>query len=157
MIAVSHDRYFLDRIANKILAFEGDGIVSLHYGNMSDYLAVQAARMSSAEVTDSGNAADVQLKTVNTRSRRRDTLRFTYQEQREYERIEDDIAAAEQEARRIEAEMERFSHDHVRLAELFEEQRANEQRLAFLMERWAYLTDLAERIEAQKAADKPAD
>ncbi|WP_067618636.1 ABC-F family ATP-binding cassette domain-containing protein [Alicyclobacillus acidiphilus] len=157
VIAVSHDRYFLDRIANKILAFEGDGIVSLHYGNMSDYLAVQAARMSSAEVTDSGNAADVQLKTVNTRSRRRDTLRFTYQEQREYERIEDDIAAAEQEARRIEAEMERFSHDHVRLAELFEEQRANEQRLAFLMERWAYLTDLAERIEAQKAADKPAD
>lgn len=150
VVAVSHDRYFLDRMSNKILAFEGNGRVELHYGNMSDYLTNRVHFAVTNALVGGEAPDDVEAKTPEPYVRKRDTLRFTYQEQREYERIEDDIAAAEADGKRIAEEMERFSGDHVRLNELFEQQRQNEERQMYLMERWAYLTDLAERIEAQK-------
>lgn len=154
VVAVSHDRYFLDRIANKIFAFEGHGEIRVYHGNFSDYETFKNNHddisMAAKPEKDSQKREQDVLRSSHAR---RETLRFTYQEEREYERIELDIAAAEEEAMQIEMDMAHHASDHVRLQELFARQEANQARQAHLLERWAYLTDLAERMERQKRGD----
>ena len=139
VIAVSHDRYFLDKIATEIFAFH-DGICTRYTGNYSDY----AEKVTPAEAPARSRkaASDKKERTFNGAVK----LRFSYKEQREFETIDDDIAALEQQIADTEAEIARSSSDYVALQELTEKREALSQTLAEKMDRWVYLNDLAERI-----------
>ena len=139
VIAVSHDRYFLDKIATEIFAFH-DGICTRYTGNYSDY----AEKVTPVEspVRSKKAASDKKERTFNGAVK----LRFSYKEQREFETIDDDIAALEQQIAETETEIARSSSDYVALQELTEKREALSQTLAEKMDRWVYLNDLAERI-----------
>ena len=149
VIAVSHDRYFLDRIAQRIFAFEGDGKITIYTGNYSDYMEKKQLLEPSAALPDSRKEKPAKEKTGDTRVRR-EKLKFTYQESKEYETIEDDIAALETQIAQSEADMAANSTDFVKLNELAKAKEALEAQLMQKMERWEYLMAKAEEIEKQK-------
>ncbi|MBQ6040299.1 MAG: ABC-F family ATP-binding cassette domain-containing protein [Oscillospiraceae bacterium] len=142
VIAVSHDRYFLDKIASEIFEFR-DGQCTRYTGNYSDYAA---KRREDAEPEKQKKAAsEKKARTFNGKQK----LRFSYKEQREFETIDDDIAALEQQIADTEAQIGRSASDYVALQELSAQKETLEQQLAGKMDRWVYLNDLAERIAAQ--------
>lgn len=142
VITVSHDRYFLDRIAERIFAFEGDGLIKQYEGGYSDYLR---ARNPEEEKKPKEKADKKSWKQKDTR------LKFTYNEQREYETIDEDIEKLEEKIAATEQQMEENASQYTKLGELTEEKAKLEQQLNEKMERWVYLNDLAERIEAQNS------
>ncbi|MGN1083416.1 MAG: ABC-F family ATP-binding cassette domain-containing protein [Lachnospiraceae bacterium] len=160
VIAVSHDRYFLDKVANRIFAFEGNGKIRRYEGNYSDYRAVceregrpVAASLSSgkqqtAEASGQTDAAE-KADSRDTWKKREQKLKFSYREQKEYETIDADIAALEAEIAALEAEMAEAATDYGRLRELSAKKEEAEVRLEEKMERWVYLNELAEQIEKQ--------
>ncbi len=166
IITVSHDRYFLDNLVDRIFAFEGEGHLQQYEGGYTDYMEARASR----EVGDSGNPGNVsQSKSHNAASdknqdanpdkgsnskdwkRNRPTkLKFTYMEQKEYETIDDDIALLEAQIEEFEQEMLKNATNSAKLSEILAKKEATEQVLEEKMERWVYLNDLAERIAATK-------
>ena len=150
VIAVSHDRYFLDRIAHRIFAFEGNGKVTIYTGNYSDYIEKkQLLESSAAQAADVSKEKQTKEKAGDTRVRR-EKLKFTYQEAKEYEAIEDDIAALEAQIAQCDVDMAANSTDFVKLNELSKAKEQYEEQLMAKMERWEYLMDKAEQIEKQK-------
>ncbi|HJA70417.1 MAG TPA: ATP-binding cassette domain-containing protein [Candidatus Lachnoclostridium stercoravium] len=154
VIAVSHDRYFLDRIASRIFAFEGDGKVVQYEGGFTDYQAAferkrQEQEEAAAEKPEQkpGEAAGVSSK--GKPRLKEEKLKFTYKEQKEWETIESDIAALEEKIGALETEMEKEASNYGKLNELMKEKEEAEKLLEEKMERWMYLNDLAERIAAQ--------
>ncbi len=139
VIAVSHDRYFLDKLAQEIFEFK-DGFCTRFTGNYSDY----AEKRTPTEEPEKQRAAGEKQSRVFHGAVK---LRFSYKEQREYETIEDDIAALEQQIAKTEAEIAQSSSDYVALQKLTEQREQLSQTLAEKMDRWVYLSDLAERIE----------
>jgi len=146
VFVVSHDRYFLDRTVEKIIAFEDDGQQTVHTGNYSDYAAFAATRERVKEVEEKPTAAEEQKK---PRQQERQ-LKMSFKDQRDFEHIEDWIMEAEQELEDIASQMEQHASSASMLLELTEKQQAAEQKLEQLMERWTELNELAEQIEAQK-------
>ena len=143
VLAVSHDRYFLDKMAHQIFEVGEEGQVTRYSGNYSDYLdkrqATSApAQEEKAEKKHAGKPA------------RQKKLKFTFKEQREYDTIEADIAALEARIAQREGEMLACGSDYGKLQDLTKEQEADQAALEEKMERWLYLTDLAERIAAQE-------
>lgn len=143
VLAVSHDRYFLDRICEKIFAFEGNGTVAIHTGNYSDYAQKQQTQPS-AEDTPIPKEPSPKS---STRPRHETKIKFSYHEAREYETIEDDIDALEQALARCEADMLTNSSDFARLNDLLAEKNQLEEALAAKMERWEYLSHIAEQMQ----------
>lgn len=141
VIAVSHDRYFLDKMANEILEFK-DGHCIRYNGNYSDY-AEKALSDTAPKDTAAKKKGGKKERSFTGMTK----LRFSFKEQREYETIDDDIAGLEQQIAHTEQEIARNSSDYVRLQELSDEKDRLEAELAEKMERWVYLNDLAERIE----------
>lgn len=141
VLAVSHDRFFLDKMAREIFAVGEDGEIIRYTGNFSDYL--DKRREKEREQTPKKE------KEVSAKPTRQKKLKFTFKEQREFETIEDDIAAVEATLARIEADMTASGSDYVRLQELTDQQTRLNQELEKKMERWVYLTGLAEKIAAQ--------
>ena len=139
VIAISHDRYFLDKMTSEIWELSGDGAVHRYNGNYSDY-AVQCIPAESAE-----KAAKPTEKKERTFVGKK-KLKFSYREQREFESIDEDIAALEQQIQETEAQLDACTSDYVKLQELSEKKSALETQLEEKMERWVYLNDLAERI-----------
>ena len=140
VIAVSHDRYFLDKMAEEIFEFK-DGHCTRYNGNYTDY---------AEKVLSDSPAADKQKKKSEKKERvytGKTKLRFSFKEQREYETIDDDIAVLEQDIADTEKDIADNSSDYVKLQELSGKKELLEQQLAEKMERWVYLNDLAERIE----------
>lgn len=141
VIAVSHDRYFLDKTANEIFEFR-NGICTRFNGNYSDY-AEKAKEMYADEAP--------KPKKENTKKERvfvgKKKLRFSFNEQREFETIDDDIASLEEQIAAAEKDIAANSSDYVKLQELSDKKEQLENELAEKMERWVYLNDLAERIE----------
>ncbi len=162
VITVSHDRYFLDRVARRMLTFEGDGRILLYNGSYTEYFqekgerlwgesaaqggAVSAAEMSREAASGQEKAAGRQWKEQKSQNRK---LKFTYKEQKEYETIEADIEAIEAALAALEGRMAQAATDFVKLGALTEEKEKTEKLLEEKMERYVYLTDLAERIAAQ--------
>ena len=155
VITVSHDRYFLDRVVRRIFAFEEGGQLRQYEGGYTDYRnkAIAEGRLTgSADNTQtkqevreaSGEKTDA--KSTWTHEKK---LKFTYKEQKEYETIEDDIAAMEERMEAIDEEMVKNAHDFVKLNELTKEKSALETSIEEKMERWAYLEELAAKIAAQ--------
>ena len=141
VIAVSHDRYFLDKTANEIFEFR-NGICTRFNGNYSDY-AEKAKEMYADEAP--------KPKKENHKKERvfvgKKKLRFSFKEQREFETIDDDIASLEEQIAAAEKDIAANSSDYVKLQELSDKKEQLENELAEKMERWVYLNDLAERIE----------
>ncbi|MCF2671122.1 ABC-F family ATP-binding cassette domain-containing protein [Butyricicoccus pullicaecorum] len=145
VVAVSHDRYFLDKLAHTIFEVRPGGEVRRYVGNFSDYLdkrppEERPERAAKPEKTE---------KPVKP-AQKPQKLKFSFNEQREYERIDDELAALEEQLAACAREIAAAGNDYVRLQELLAEQerltRAQEEKT----ERWVYLNDLAERIQAQK-------
>lgn len=154
VITVSHDRYFLDRVVNRIFAFEGNGIITQYEGGYTDYYE---KALASGKLLDS-MAAPVKgtdrEKKPDSRStwknNREEKIKFTYKEQREYETIDADIAELEEKIAAIDVAMGEAVSDYNKLTELSTEKEELEQQLEEKMDRWVYLNDLAERIENAK-------
>lgn len=143
VLAVSHDRYFLDRIARRIFAFEGNGVVDIYTGNYSDY----AEKKQQAEPTEAAPAP--KEKKVDTRQRTQ-KIKFTYQEAKEYDTIENDIAALETQIQQCDLDMAANSTDFAKLNELNQQKEQLNLQLSEKMERWEYLMNKAEQIAQQK-------
>ncbi|MDD6033805.1 MAG: ABC-F family ATP-binding cassette domain-containing protein [Oscillospiraceae bacterium] len=141
VIAVAHDRYFLDKVADHIFRLDGEGNVQVFLGGYSDYLL----QLEDEEVPRVSKAA----KPKAPRSEQPKKLKFTFKEQREYETIDDDIAALEEQIAGKEREIEASSSDFERLQQLLEEKETLEAALSEKEERWLYLTELAEKINNQ--------
>lgn len=142
VLAVSHDRYFLDRTCEKIFAFEGEGRVDIHTGSYSDY----AERRQSQPQTAKAQPVCKSAKEA-ARPQREAKVKFSYKEAREYETIEAEIEALEQALAHNEADMAANSSDFVRLNELMAEKNQLEEQLLTKMERWEYLSQIAEQLE----------
>lgn len=148
VIAVSHDRYFLDRIVKRIFAFEGQGKVSRYEGGYTDYQIRYERRhpQDSGAGKEAGDGKKREGGKKEGKSAPR-KLRFTYQEQKDWEVIEDQIQALEEELAQIEAGIQEAARDFAKLSRLTKEKEDKEAALESKMERWVYLNELAERIQ----------
>ena len=160
VITVSHDRYFLDRVVNRIFAFEGNGVLRQYEGGFTDYQAkkemeqenqtagaASGVKKKEAQRADLVEEAPVSLKTEKPREKK---LRFSYKEQKEWDTIEDDIAACEEQIADLEKQIEASATDYGKLNKLMEEKTRTETLLEEKMDRWMYLNELAEKIAAAK-------
>lgn len=157
VITVSHDRYFLDRVVRRIFAFEGNGAIRQYEGGFTDYQA--AVQEAEEECGGRENSPEREaLEGAPEKSSRKTwkegqakKLKFTYMEQKEWETIEDEIAALEEKAESLGPEIEKAARDYAKLSALMEEKEKTEALLEQKMERWMYLNDLAERIAEQNS------
>ena len=159
VVAVSHDRYFLDNVADRILEFDGQGHIRQYEGGYTDYLEAHEKRFGTAPDMGLTNKtkADSGEKKNNSKDWKQNRpvkLKFTFSEQKEFDTIDDDIAALEAKIEQIDADMMKFATDSGKLNDLMKEKDAAEAALEEKMDRWVYLNDLAERIEAQKQGGK---
>ena len=145
VIAVSHDRYFLDKTASEIFEFK-DGQCTRFNGNYSDY-----AEKVSAEQTMSDSKPKKKHEKRERNSTGERKARFSFREQREYDTIDSDIASLEEQIAETEKEIVKNASDYVKLQELSELKESLESKLEEKMERWVYLNELAERIEKERA------
>lgn len=143
VIVVSHDRYFLDRIAQRLFAFEKDAHLVQYVCSFSDYLDAQRAQESEKDEKEEKAAV------VPRRTKERE-LRMSYKEQKDYETIDARMEQLQGELERLDGEIEKNASDFVKLTELTQKREQTQKELDEAEERWLYLTDLAERIEAQK-------
>lgn len=154
VITVSHDRYFLDRVVNRIFAFEGNGVIRQYEGGFTDYLEKKKAEEKL--ITSSNNKKFEGTKGNNSdekkswQKNREQKLKFSYKEQREYDTIDEDIAKLEERIAQLEQEIAENANQYTKLQELMEQKEEAEQALEEKMERWVYLNDLAEKIAEQK-------
>ncbi len=152
VVTVSHDRYFLDKIATRIFSFE-NGIIRQYEGNFSDYKEARALRDEDIENTSATAAKlteEQKQASMATWKQKSTKLKFTYQEQKEYDTIDKDIAALEEKLAETEAAITEASTNYSKLNELMLQKETLEKALEEKMERWVYLNDLAEQIEAAK-------
>ncbi|MCI9593921.1 MAG: ABC-F family ATP-binding cassette domain-containing protein [Lachnospiraceae bacterium] len=153
VITVSHDRYFLDRVVQRIFALEGEGKVRQYEGGFTDYQAARLRMDAKKEKEVRASSEKTQQKEkAKTKDRQNlvQKLKFTYKEQREWEHIEDEIAGLEEALGQLEKAMENASSSYSKLQEIMAEKEKTESILEDKMERWMYLSHLAEQIAAQK-------
>ena len=144
VVAVSHDRYFLDKIATSILEVRGDGEVRRTMGGYSDWALLR-------EMDEKPAAVKEKHDTRENRTERPQKLKFSFKEQREYATIDQDIANLEARIADCDVQIGLNASDYIRLQEIMEEKSSLEVQLEEKTERWFYLSDLAERIAAQEA------
>lgn len=142
VIAVSHDRYFLDRTINRIFAFEENGLIRQYEGGYTDY-SIKKPQENITKANENTEKKDTYKKTHEKK------LKFTFKEQKEFETIESDIEALENKISEIEKEMAENSTDFVKLDNLSREKEQAEELLSEKMERWEYLEELNAKIEEQ--------
>ncbi len=147
VITVSHDRYFLDNLVDRIFAFEGNGYLQQYEGGYTDY----AEAKQHLEVTNTQKEPDKKKTNAKDdwKQNRPTKLKFSYKEQKEYQTIDDDIASLEARIEALDAEMMANATNSAKLSELAAEKEKAENMLEEKMERWVYLNDLAEKIAAQ--------
>lgn len=136
VIAVSHDRYFLDKIATKLLIFQGKGKIDEYYGKMSEYLSLR---------DDKSDKEPVKVQTTvlpdATETKKKEKTKLTYLEQKEWDTLEDEIFSLESELEEIQNEMNQAGSDYAVIGELNDRQSKVEQKLTDKMERWEYLSE----------------
>ena len=145
VIAVSHDRYFLDKLMNHVFVLAGNGEVRHYTGGYADYRADVAEQ----ERIKKQSAASVSNGEKRDGRNQREKLKFSFKEQREYEQIDQVIAELEEKIEETEQQIRSNSSDYTALQQLTQEKEELEEQLAQKMERWVYLNDLAERIAEQ--------
>ena len=179
VIAVSHDRYFLDRTMRRIFAFEGNGKIVQYEGGYSDYLLRKSveeelaanssdsdkrqvkglaggAGIGQASVAGAGTSQTDSAASKGNRQHAPKKLKFSYKEQREYETIETDIAKLEEGIEELEKQIPQYARDFVKLQEVTQKKEQLEKELEEKMDRWMYLEDLAAKIAAGMTEEEAA-
>jgi ATP-binding cassette subfamily F protein uup len=148
VIVVSHDRYFLDRICNKIFSYEGNGYIREYHGNYSDFLILKEIEKSKGMIDNNNGVIQNDDNNKNYKEKTRDNKpKFTFKEKKEYEIIDEDISKLEEKIKELDGEMEKNSSNYGRLNELMKEKEEVQKELDFKYERWEYLSGIAETIE----------
>ena len=148
VITVSHDRYFLDNVADRIFEFDGQGGLCQYEGGYTDYLEAKKNRKDETKEPE-----QPQTKKEGNRDwkgPRQAKLKFSFKEQREYETIDQEIADLEERIGKLEEEILANATNSAKLNGLMAEKEEAEAALEVKMDRWVYLTELAEKIEAEK-------
>ena len=145
VITVSHDRYFLDRIVNRIFAFEEGGHLKQYEGGYKDYLE----KVKPAAKPEKSKPAKKENNGKKFQKEHQKKLKFTYKEQKEFETIDDDIAKLEEKLEQLDEEIMENATNSGKLAELTEQKESAQAELDEKMDRWVYLNDLAEQIANQ--------
>lgn len=146
ILIVSHDRYFLDNIVDRIFAFE-NGTLKQYEGGYTEYLEARGG--AEVSVQPAKNPQQKKKAVEDWKKNRQTKLRFSYKEQKEYETIDADIQALEERISKLEEDMNKNASQYTKLAEITAEKEKAEEELEYKMDRWVYLNDLAERIAAQ--------
>lgn len=159
VVTVSHDRYFLDNVVDRIFEFDGNGHLQQYEGGYTDYLEAKERRGFNETNMTAKTTAQGEKRTENKKEsaetwkqNRPVKLKFTFKEQREYETIDDEIAALEEKIEKLDQDIMANATNSGKLNELTKAKEQAEAELEEKMERWVYLNDLAEKIEAQKKA-----
>ncbi len=147
VIIVSHDRYFLDRLCNKIFSYEGNGYIKQYVGNYSDYLIHKEYEKSVEKPLLQEKVKKSDQKEYKNTSNK---PKFTFREQKEFEEIYSVIENLENSISKIESKMSKNSSDYGALNELMKEKENVEEELLFKYERLEYLEDIANKIEEYK-------
>lgn len=160
VIMVSHDRYFLDNVADRILEFDGAGHITQYEGGYTDYLEARGGAgfgMDGTKLTDANDSGGKKVQSKSPadsgktwKQNRPVKLKFTFKEQREFETIDSDIASLEEKVAALDDEIMKNATNSGKLNELTKQKEETEALLEEKMDRWVYLNDLAEKIEAQK-------
>lgn len=159
VITVSHDRYFLDRTVDRIAAFENGNIV-VYEGDYTEYQE-KSGRIEADSIDSVDSSSGLHIKKSNEKKKegreqwlasknKEKKLKFSYKEQKEFETIDEDIEKLEEKIAELEEQISKCATDFIKLNELMQEKEKTEAELSDKMERWVYLNDLAEKIEAQK-------
>lgn len=162
VIAVSHDRYFLDKLVNRLFVFRGNGVIEQVEGNYTDFREKEMERSESGSANYAGNSDRTKMNGQSKLNKEQENpsgkswkgdlpqkLKMTYKEQKEFETIDDDIAALEERIDALDRDIQASASSYSRLSELMEQKGLAESELEQKMERWVYLNDLAEKIAAQ--------
>lgn len=150
VVTVSHDRYFLDRVVRRIFAFEGEGRVAQYEGGFTDYQAAYLEKYPNGMGgMEEETLKETEEKKKKEKPRGEKKLKFSYKEQREWDTVEDDIAALEGKIEELDDQIGQAASDYTRLNTLMEEKAEIENLLDEKMERWMYLNELAEKIKNQ--------
>lgn len=153
VITVSHDRYFLDRIVERIFAFEDNSIIKQYEGGFTDYKEAcrEAEETSQVTAKPKSNETDNSEGSANSKGKPKEAkLKFSYMEQKEYNEIDEVIAKLETDIEDLDKQIEESSTNYSKLNELMEQKEILEKELEEKMDRWVYLNDLAEQIENAK-------
>ena len=159
VITVSHDRYFLDRTVDRIAAFENGNIV-VYEGDYTEYQE-KSGRIETDSIDSVDSGSGLHIKKSNEKKKegreqglasknKEKKLKVSYKEQKEFETIDEDIEKLEEKITELEEQISKCATDFIKLNELMQEKEKTEAELSDKMERWVYLNDLAEKIEAQK-------
>lgn len=149
VITVSHDRYFLDRTADHLFVFEGEGRIRRFFGNYTEYLeASRSEKQAAAEERRETKAAGETTQAQQRESNR--PRKLSYKEQKEWDEIEDKIAGLEDRLAQVKQDIENAGSDYTKAQELFQEEQELTQRLEEAMDRWTELSELVERIAQNK-------
>lgn len=159
VITVSHDRYFLDRTVDRIAAFENGNIV-VYEGDYTEYQE-KSGRIEADSIDSVDSGSGLHIKKSNEKKKegreqwlasknKEKKLKFSYKEQKEFETIDEDVEKLEEKITELEEQISKCATDFIKLNELMQEKEKTEAELSDKMERWVYLNDLAEKIEAQK-------
>ena len=151
VITVSHDRYFLDNVVDRIFEFDGNGHLRQYEGGYSDYLLKKEDENLAENIKRTGQKKTQKEKTDvpsrNSWKQHEKKLKFSYKEQREFESIDDDIAKLEADIERIDNQILANATNSVKLKELMDEKEKTEQKLEEKLDRWVYLNDLYEQMQ----------
>ncbi|MEF9954190.1 MAG: ABC-F family ATP-binding cassette domain-containing protein [Clostridium sp.] len=158
VVTVSHDRYFLDRVVNRIFAFEGDGRITQYEGGFTDYQrAVELKNEAAVGGSTIAEPVKSEVTQATNKSNWKDTgnvlpkkKKFTFKEQKDWETIDDDIAKLEDTIASLEEQIAAAATNYAKLNQLMTEKAEKEQQLEEKMDRWMYLNELMEEIESQK-------
>lgn len=148
VILVSHDRYFLDRVAEKILIFKENGVIHKYVGNYSDYCAMKNIK-SEEEAEEKNNKQKEQDKDLAEETKKVKPIKFTYKEQMEFDEIDSVIENAEEKLFNINKKLGATGSDFELIQKLLEEQAKANKELEHFMGRWEYLNELDEKIKAK--------
>lgn len=151
VITVSHDRYFLDNVVDRIFEFDGEGHMQQYEGGYTEYLEAKQRRggLTEESVLEKREPAEKKEQNKDWKQNRPTKLKFSFKEQREFETIDDDIAALEEKIEKLDADIMANATNSGKLNELTKQKEEAEQALGEKMDRWVYLNDLAEKIEEQ--------
>ncbi|MGX6442479.1 ABC transporter ATP-binding protein [Neobacillus sp. K501] len=136
VITVSHDRYFLDKVAEQLLVLRGGGKIDAFYGNYTDFLEKESALEAERTVTNPKQTYKAQEKEKKKR--------MTFKERKEWEEIDEAIATTETKLEEIADEMAKTGSDFTKAHELMKQETELNEKLEYLIERWSYLAELAE-------------
>ena len=151
VITVSHDRYFLDNVVDRIFAFEGDGHLVQYEGGYTDYVKAKQEKVVHASLASLEKSAEDKKKAAKEwKKNRPEKLKFSFKEQKEFETIDDVISSLEEKIENLDQEILKNATNSLKLQELMNEKGDAEALLEEKMDRWVYLNDLAQRIEEEK-------